>query len=134
MSRITTQLFGCLAATCCCLASPALACRQLVVQSAKLAEIKTVVLATVETSRRIEAPGWNTWRVTAKRVSSIEGSPSSERYEFTVTLSSNGCDPTLPPRDEKWVLYLGDSPNGNVLHAYPLDYVKEYDGRLATVG
>jgi hypothetical protein len=132
MLRLKARALACIVASAClCSAPPAHACRQLVVRSAELAEIDTVVLVTVETAERIKEPGFHTWRLTARGVANIDGSPNSRRYEFNSTLKSNGCDGTPPPRGEEWVIYLGDSPNGGVLHAFPLAYVTEHDRRLA---
>ena len=121
------------AALCFAIATPAHACRMLVPRPADLAEIKRVVLASIESSARLERRGWNTWRITARGSRNLDGSPNSRRYEFTVTLGSNGCDNILPPRGERWALYLGDSPNGGVLQAFPLDYVRDDDPRLAAL-
>lgn len=111
-------------------ATDALACRMRVPRADELAH-RTIVMATVKHAERVEAPGWNTWRVVAEHVADAEGRPT---IEFLTTLSSDGCGQTpLPPAGERWVLYLDQVGTGEVLDAFPLDYAKDYDGRLADV-
>lgn len=111
-------------------ATDALACRMRVPRADDLAQ-RTIVIATVKHAERVEAPGWNTWRVVAEHVSDAEGRPT---FEFLSTLSSDGCGQTpVPPAGERWVLYLDHVGAGEVLDAFPLDYAKDYDGRLADV-
>jgi hypothetical protein len=114
-------------------ATDALACRMLVPRSGELAQ-QTIIMATVDRAERIDTPGWNTWRIVAEQT--FDGEPGEDRraFEFTVTLSSSGCGQTpLPPTGERWVLYLDQADMNVVLHAFPLDYVKAYDVRLAEV-
>jgi len=115
-------------------ASPAEACRIYQPRSAELAEIGSVVLATVETSANVEQPGWNTWRLTARTVTIVAGSRTANQYKFSVSLSSTGCGRTpLPQRGERWVIYLDDSAKGTVLHAFPLAFIRDYDRRLSDI-
>jgi len=87
----------------------------------------------VRHAERVEAPGWNTWQVVAE-ITSEEQSVNRSTFEFTTTLSSDGCGQTpLPPTGERWVLYLDQADTSEVLDAFPLDYVKDYDLRLADV-
>ena len=110
-------------------ATDALACRMRAPRPDELAQ-RTLVIATVKHAERVEAPGWNTWRVVAEHVPDAEGRPT---FEFLTTLTSDGCGQTpLPPAGERWVLYL-DQVAGEVLDAFPLDHAKDFDGRLADV-
>lgn len=111
----------------------ALACRMKVPRPSELAA-RVIIIATVKDAERIESPGWNTWRVVVEPVSNGERIEDRPTFEFTTTLSSSGCGQTpLPPTGERWVLYLDQSDLSVVLDAFPLDYVKAYDLRLADV-
>jgi len=113
-------------------ATDALACRMRVPRADELAQ-RTIIVATVRHAERVEAPGWNTWQVVAE-ITSEEQSVNRSTFEFTTTLSSDGCGQTpLPPTGERWVLYLDQADTSEVLDAFPLDYVKDYDLRLADV-
>lgn len=113
-------------------ATDASACRMMVPRADELAQ-RAIILATVKRAERIESPGWNTWRIVAERALDGE-SEDRAAFEFTTTLSSSGCGQTpLPPSGERWVLYLDRAGMGEVLRAFPLDYVKDYDVRLADV-
>ena len=113
-------------------ATDALACRMIVPRADELAQ-RGIIIATVIRAERIEAPGWNTWRIVAEQA--LGGARGGDRpFEFTTTLSSSGCGQTpLPPAGERWVLYLDHSDMSEVLNAFPLDYVKDYDVRLGDV-
>jgi hypothetical protein len=93
---------------------------------------RAIIIASVARAERIEAPGWNTWRIVAGQAMEGERGEDRPAFEFTTTLSSSGCGRTpLPPTGERWVLYLANM--SEVLDAFPLDYVKDYDARLADV-
>lgn len=114
-------------------ATDALACRMRVPRADELAQ-RAIIIATVEHAERVEAPGWNTWRVVAETASEAGRSANPSIFAFTTTLSSDGCGPTpLPPAGERWVLYVDQAAPGEVLDAFPLDYVKAYDARLVDV-
>ena len=92
---------------------------------------RTIIIVSVKRAERIEAPGWNTWRIVAEQAS---GGETKISFEFTTTLSSSGCGQTrLPSTGERWVLYRDQADMSEVLGAFPLDYVKDYDVRLADV-
>ncbi|MEJ0059215.1 MAG: hypothetical protein WDM79_06470 [Terricaulis sp.] len=114
-------------------ATDALACRMRVPRADELAQ-RAIVLASVSHAERVEAPGWNTWRIVAENTSDIERAEGRSLFEFTVTLSSDGCGQTpLPPVGERWVLYVDQVGSTEVLDAFPLSYVRAYDARLADV-
>lgn len=114
-------------------ATDALACRMRVPRADELAQ-RTIIVATVRHAERVKASGWNTWRVVAEITSEVERSVNRSTFEFTTTLSSDGCGQTpLPPAGERWVLYLDQADTSEVLDAFPFDYVKDYDLRLADV-
>jgi len=114
-------------------ATDALACRMIVPRAGELAQ-RAIIIATVKNAERVEAPGWNTWRVVAENASEAERSANRSTFEFTTTLSSDGCGQTpLPPLGEHWVLYVDQADPSKVLDAFPLDYVRDYDVRLADV-
>jgi hypothetical protein len=114
-------------------ATDALACRMRVPRADELAQ-RTIIIAAVKHAERVDAPGWNTWRIVAEITPEVERSVDRSTFEFTTTLSSDGCGQTpLPPAGERWVLYLDQADTGGVLDAFPLDYVKDYDVRLADV-
>lgn len=114
-------------------ATDALACRMKTPRADELAQ-RTIIIATVRHAERVEAPGWNTWRIVAEITSEVEQSVNRSTFEFTTTLSSDGCGQTpLPRAGERWVLYLDQADTSEVLDAFPLDYVKDYDLRLADV-
>ena len=114
-------------------ATDALACRMMAPRADELAQ-RVIVIATVKHSERVEAPGWNTWRIVAEYVSGAERDEDRTAFEFTTTLSSSGCGQTpLPPPGERWVLYLDPADTSEVLGAFPLDYVRDHDRRLADV-
>ena len=135
MSRPNTRLLACLAAAAGLGFAPsAHACRIQVPRTSELSKIKTVVMATVDAANRLENSGWNYWHVSATGRAEIRGAANSQQYEFNVTLSSEGCGQApLPEPGETWVIYLESSARGRVLHAYPLEFVRRYDRRLATV-
>ena len=114
-------------------ATDAMACRMRVPRADELAQ-RAIIIANVKHAERVEAAGWNTWRIVAERDSDVEPGDGRLKFEFTTTLSSDGCGQTpLPPAGEQWVLYLDQADAGQVLDAFPLDYVKDYDARLADV-
>lgn len=102
-----------------------------------LGQYETVVLASVTHAESIENPGWYTWRMTAQAIETIRGEPVASSYAFTSTLYSNGCgfwSPVqAPPAGERWVLYLGSPDASQVSRAFPLDYVRDHDPRLADI-
>ena len=125
MRRMLTALLT----TACVLgaATNALACRMRVPRADDLAQ-RAIIIASVKHAERVEAPGWNSWRVIA------ESASDQSTFEFVATLSSDGCGRTpLPPAGERWVLYLEQGDRREVLDAFPLSYVKGYDERLANV-
>ncbi|PQZ80615.1 hypothetical protein CQ035_03555 [Brevundimonas sp. MYb46] len=110
-----------------------MACRMRVPRADELAQ-RMIIVATVSHAERVEAPGWNTWRVVAEITPEVERTASRPTFEFTTTLSSDGCGQTpLPSSGERWVLYLAQADTSEILDAFPLDYVKNYDARLADV-
>ncbi len=114
-------------------ASDALACRMIVPRADELAQ-RVIIIATVKHAERVEAPGWNTWRIVAEHASGGDRDEDRPVFEFATTLSSSGCGQTpLPLFGERWVLYLDQADTSEVLAAFPLDYVKDYDLRLADV-
>ena len=114
-------------------ATDALACRMRVPRADELAQL-AIIIANVKHAERVEAPGWNTWRVVAEHAQDVEHGVDRPTFEFTTTLSSDGCGQTpLPPAGERWVLYLDQADASEVLDAFPLDYVKDYDVRLSDV-
>jgi hypothetical protein len=123
-------LTGLLSAACAlAVATDALACREFVPRADKLAAMAPVMV-TVTHSERLDTPGWNTWRVTAH----ADGSAAPATLQFMAALSSDGCGQTpLPPAGERWVVYLDRADSSNVLQAFPIDYVREYDVRLTAV-
>jgi len=114
-------------------ATDAMACRMRMPRPDNLAQM-AFTTATVTHAERVEAPGWNTWRVIAETTSNVGGSAGRSTFDFTTTMSSDGCGQTpLPPEGERWVLYLDRGDPTKVLDAFPLAYVKAYDVRLADV-
>jgi hypothetical protein len=114
--------------------SSAWACRMVVPNVAELARHENVALVSIQTATRLENPGWNTWRVTARTLESIAGSRRPQNYTFVTTQSSDGCGLTpLPPQGERWIVYFSASARDEILAAYPLALVREYDSRLADV-
>jgi hypothetical protein len=112
----------------------ALACRQLVPTTAQFAAYDVAVLAKVSGAERLVSPGWNTWRVSADRVSESDDWTGSTSYTFTVTLSSDGCGRTeLPPVGEVWVLFFTGAQSGEVQDALPRAYLDHYDVALPDV-
>lgn len=110
-------------------ATDAVACRTRVPRPAELAQ-KAIVMATVTQADRVDVVGWNTWRIVAE----ADGAAARSTFTFTTTLSSDGCGRTpLPPAGERWVLYVDQARPGEVLDAFPLDFAKEYDPRLADI-
>lgn len=115
-------------------APAALACREVVPRAEELAAHATPVIATVTIAERIDTPGWNTWKIGAVETGVAQGVSAPAAYEFIATLSSDGCGQTpLPPVGEKWALYIERARSLEVGEAYPLEYVREYDERLANV-
>jgi hypothetical protein len=111
--------------------SPAFACRILSPTSEQLAGLDTVLLVTVTSTGRRENPGWNTWDVSSQLRKVLVGFPRQSKVNFAVTLSSDGCGGTKPPKKgEKWVIYLGFIDGESVQEAYPLSLVAELDERL----
>lgn len=127
-------LLSALLAACVLLAATdAAACRTRVPRPAELAQ-RAIVVATVTRAERVEVVGWNTWRIVAERAPNAGGGAHRSTFEFTTTLSSDGCGRTpLPPAGERWVLYVDQARPGEVLDAFPLDFAKEYDPRLADI-
>ena len=116
-------------------ASIANACRQRVPQAQELSRYENVLLVTVQSSVRIKNPGWNTWQITAKKAQVVKGSSKFSLYSFTTTVSSNGCGKAkLPNVGENWVIYVDRKKRQKVMEAFPLNYVREYDHRLANLG
>ena len=114
--------------------SPAVACRTVVPNSAELSRHENIALVSIQAATRLENPGWNTWRVTARTLDAIAGSTRPQDHTFVTTQSSDGCGLTpLPPRGERWIIYFSASAHDEVLAAYPLTLVREYDARLADV-
>lgn len=117
-----------------CLATPAQACRTLEPNAATLAEYTGVVLVDVETSKRLDNPGWNSWEIEARSVKPIEGAKFRMNYIFRTTQSSDGCGTThLPRKGEKWVVYLAPSDSRTVEEAYPLALARGFDKRLTRI-
>jgi hypothetical protein len=115
-------------------APAALACREVVPRAEALAAYPAPVIATVTLAERVDSPGWNTWRIGAVTAGVEEGASARVTYDFSATLSSDGCGLTeLPPVGEKWVLYIAQADSSEVEEAYPLDYVREYDARLENI-
>lgn len=115
-------------------AAPASACRTRVPKPTELAGYKLVMLASVQSAVRLDSPGWNSWRVTARGERTLAGSLRPTRYTFNATLSSSGCGLTpLPPAGERWVVYLHPKHPDRVIDAFPLDLVRSIDPRLANV-
>ncbi len=114
-------------------ATEALACREAYPRSDELAQ-RRIVFATVLGAERLESVGWNKWRVVAERTGASEATEDGFTYEFTVTLSSAGCgERPLPPKGERWVLYVDQGDLRKVLDAFPLTYARSFDARLADV-
>lgn len=114
-------------------ATDAMACRERIPRPDDLAQLAFIAV-TVTYAERLESPGWNRWRVIAETTSNGGGSEGRSTFEFTASLSSDGCGQTpLPPKGERWVLYLARGDSTKVLDAFPLAYVKAYDARLADV-
>src|SRR4030095_11692666 len=114
--------------------SSAWACRTIVPNAAELARYENVALVSVQAASRLENRGWNTWRVTARTLESIAGSRRSQDHIFVTTQSSDGCGLTpLPPQGERWIVYFSASAHDEIVAAYPLTLVREYDSRLAAV-
>ncbi|MFA7261586.1 MAG: hypothetical protein WC068_01075 [Caulobacter sp.] len=114
-------------------ATDAMACRMRMPRADDLGQM-AFITATVAHAERVEAPGWNTWRVIAETTSDAGRSEGRSTFDFTTTMSSDGCEQTpLPPKGERWVLYLDRADSTKVLDAFPLAYVKAYDARLADV-
>lgn len=118
-------------------ASPAMACRMLQPSALGLDQYETVLLASVTQAEPVENPGWYTWRVTAQAVENVSGEAGLSTYHFTSTLYSNGCgfwSPVQPPAaGERWVLYFAVPGSSEVRWAFPLDYVRDHDPRLANL-
>lgn len=116
------------------LSSPAFACRILSPTSEQLAGLDTVLLVTVTSAGRRENPGWNTWDVASQLRKVLVGLPRQSKHNFAVTLSSDGCGRTKPPRKgEKWVIYQGFIEGEPIQKEYPLSLVMDLDGRLRNV-
>ncbi|QLC21224.1 hypothetical protein HFP51_02890 [Parasphingopyxis sp. CP4] len=110
----------------------ALACRMQVPNGERLVEYPVIVLASITFAEGVDTPGWNTWQLTAQLSQSNAGLSGDFVYHFNVTLSSTGCGQAeLPVRGDRWVLYLDDANSSNVQRAYPLNYVRSHDARLA---
>lgn len=117
-------------------ASPAMACRMLEPSALGLHQYETVLLASVVEAERVENPGWYTWRITAQTIQTIGGDQTTSRHTFTSTLYSIGCARSpmqAPPAGERWVLYLTPSDTAPIIRAFPLDYVRDHDPRLANL-
>ena len=115
-------------------ASSALACRTIVPKASELATHKNLVVAGIDAAERLENSGWNTWRLTARKLNVVAGRPGPVAYTFSTTQSSDGCGITpLPLKGEKWVIYPDASDPDKVLAAFPLSLARDYDPRLATV-
>lgn len=133
---LTTRTVYSLASLVMALASApaALACREIVPPADELAMHAAPVIATVKTAERVDNPGWNTWKISADDIAATPGVSAPDTFEFLSTLSSDGCGQTsLPPVGEKWVLYFGRGGSLKVRQAYPLEYVRQYDSRLADI-
>lgn len=117
----------------CALAAPmqAQACRVEVPQG--LSSFQDAVVVSVESSKRLSRTPFNVWRIQAKPKLVIAGSPSAEAYEFRSVIGRNGCRNDRPKRGALWILYLREGAADGVDSAYPLDYVRAYDARLAAV-
>ena len=114
-------------------ATDTMACREIMPRPDDLAQM-AFTTATVTHAERVDAPGWNKWRVVAKTTPNVGGAAGQSTFDFTTTMSSAGCGQTpLPPEGERWVLYLDRADPTKVLDAFPLAYVKAYDARLADV-
>ena len=117
-------------------ASPASACRMVQPSALGLGQYETVVLASITHAESIENPGWYTWRITAQTIQTIRGDQTTSRHTFTSTLYSIGCARSpmqAPPAGERWVLYLTPSDTAPIIRAFPLDYVRDHDPRLANL-
>lgn len=114
--------------------SSAWACRTLVPNDRRLAEHDGVIVVEIKSGARLKSPGWNTWRLRARRLAVVAGPASRKEYSFSTAQSSDGCGRTpLPPRGEKWVIYFDRSTPKDIAEAFPLSLVREHDPRLANV-
>jgi len=114
--------------------SSAWACRTIVPSASELSGYNNIALVSVKTATRLENRGWNTWRVTARTLDAIAGSTRPQDHTFVTTQSSDGCGLTpLPSPGERWIVYFSASAPDEILAAYPLTLVREYDSRLADV-
>jgi hypothetical protein len=131
----TRELLGSLAvATIFGMPSSAWACRTLVPNNDRIAEHNGVVVVAIKTGARLNGPGWNTWRLRARRLAVVAGSGGRKEYSFITAQSSDGCGRTpLPPEGEKWVIYFDSFAPEEVVEAFPLSLVREHDPRLANV-
>lgn len=115
------------------IATEASACRQLQPQLEELAQ-RTIVLATVTSSERVEPSDRYRWRIVAEESSDVRIREAPASFDFMTRLYVGGCgEIPLPPAGERWVLYLDQADMSEVLDAFPLDYVKDLDARLADV-
>jgi hypothetical protein len=115
-------------------ASAASACRELVPKQSELSKYGLVVLASVQSSERVDELEWNVWRVTAQSTRVVAGQSKRMLYTFTTTLSSSGCGvTTLPSSGERWVVYLDQRHPDTVREAFPLKLVRSHDRRLKTI-
>ena len=114
--------------------SSAWACRTIVPNNVRIAGHYGVVVVAILTGTRLKSPGWNTWRLTARRLKTVAGPVSPQKYTFSTAQSSDGCGVTpLPGTGEKWVVYSDHSAPGRVVEAFPLSLAREHDRRLANV-
>lgn len=113
-------------------ATDASACRKIQPQLEELAQ-RTIVVATVTSSDRVDPSDWYAWRIVAEDISDVEGE-GRRSFDFKTRLYFGGCgEIPLPPAGERWVLYLDRADTSEVLDAFPLDDVKDLDARLAGV-
>jgi len=114
--------------------SSAWACRTLVPNAAELAKYDNLAVVSIQTGSRVENPGWNQWRLTARTLHIVAGSANVQTYNFSTTQSSDGCGRTpLPTEGETWAVYSDGAAPDRVLAAFPLLVARAHDPRLATV-